>query len=133
MGNLIVILTFLFISTQSFAGMKSISCQGDLYHPDTMVVSVDQARLYCTDGYFVAINGIGLGLRIATGKYQITCHGNTEENLSGLYLGNKTDVSLIAGVSGAYYFGRKGFCTLRAGHTGLGAAASVSSMYIYRK
>jgi hypothetical protein len=133
MKNLIVILSLLFISLQSLADAKSISCQGDLSRPDTMVVFADQARLYCSDGYFVAINGIGLGLRIAAGKYQITCHGNAEDNLSGLYLGNKADVSLIAGVSGAYYFGRKGFCTLRAGHTGLGAAASVSSMYIYQK
>ena len=133
MKYLVLSLLLVCVGISSFASAPDMYCEGDLSRPETMNVYMDQARLRCSGGYYAEINGLGYGAKISVGKFAIFCNGNTSQDVSGIYVGNKIDVNLIAGMSFGLYTGMNGICYVRSGQTGLGSAISVSTLHIFKK
>lgn len=97
-----------------------------------MAIVADQVRVRCSDGYNVAINGIGVGLRFSMASgFIVSCIGNSDD-LKGNYYGAKADAALLLGVSGAAFVGKKGVCAIGGVSIySFGVGASISSLQIY--
>lgn len=122
-----------FISFSALATGGAITCSTGNGNDNNMVVLSDQVRMRCSDGYNVAINGIGLGLKFGgVSGHVVSCLGDVSD-LSGNYYGAKIDAAIILGLSGAAYVGKKGVCVIGAGSIlSGGAGVSISSLQIYK-
>lgn len=124
-----------FIGFSALAGGGSITCSTNAYDSsvNNMVILADRVIMQCSDGYNVAINGIGIGLRFGgVSGHIVSCIGDVND-LSGNYYGAKADVAFIFGLTAATYVGKKGVCAIGAASVfSFGAGASISSLQVYR-
>lgn len=132
MKNLLLALFTVLTGFQSYAGSGAITCSTYKNQINTMLVLADQLRIHCSEGYYAAINGIGIGLQATGGAYVISCIGSTDSDLQGTFYGAKADANLIFGLSGSAYVGKKGVCVVGGANVGFGAGVSISTLQIYK-
>ena len=132
MKNLLSVLFITLLSAQSFAASGSLICTNGVGVRNFTAVLADQVRMECSNGYYAAINGIGVGLLATVGGFIISCIGDSSENLDGTYYGAKMDASFMVGLSGSAYVSKKGICVVGGVNIGLGAGATISTLQIYK-